>query len=171
MNSVVLVVIGFAAFFLGYKFYSRYLGNQIYDINDEKTVLPSSLFEDGIDYIPTKKHILFGHHFTSIAGAAPIIGPCIAVFWGWLPAILWVVFGTIFMGAVHDFGSLVVSLKEKGKSDDIIRLAIKRMIPKGPLGKQQLSNCKIYRGPSHTHEAQNPVKLDISKLNNKNIAK
>ena len=64
-----------------------------------------------------------------------------------------------------------IKMKEKGKSDDIIRLAIKRMIPKGPLGKQQLSNCKIYRGSSHTHEAQNPVKLDISKLNNKNIAK
>ena len=116
MNSVTLVVIGFAAFFLGYKFYSRYLGNQIYNINDEKTVLPSSLFEDGIDYIPTKKHILFGHHFTSIAGAAPIIGPCVAAYWGWLPALLWILVGTVFMGAAHDFGALVTSVKEKGRS-------------------------------------------------------
>ena len=116
MNSVTLVVIGFAAFFLGYKFYSRYLGNQIYNINDEKTVLPSSLFEDGIDYIPTKKHILFGHHFTSIAGAAPIIGPCVAAYWGWLPALLWILIGTVFMGAAHDFGALVTSVKEKGRS-------------------------------------------------------
>jgi len=116
MNSVTLVVIGFAAFFLGYKFYSRYLGNQIYDINDEKTVVPSSLFEDGIDYIPTKKHILFGHHFTSIAGAAPIIGPCVAAYWGWLPALLWILVGTVFMGAAHDFGALVTSVKEKGRS-------------------------------------------------------
>ena len=116
MNSVVLVVIGFVAFFLGYKFYSRYLGNQIYDINDEKTVVPSSLFEDGIDYIPTKKHILFGHHFTSIAGAAPIIGPCVAAYWGWLPALLWILVGTVFMGAAHDFGALVTSVKEKGRS-------------------------------------------------------
>ena len=116
MNSVTLVVIGFAAFFLGYKFYSRYLGNQIYNINDEKTVLPSSLFEDGIDFIPTKKHILFGHHFTSIAGAAPIIGPCVAAYWGWLPALLWILIGTVFMGAAHDFGALVTSVKEKGRS-------------------------------------------------------
>ena len=77
---------------------------------------PAKEFEDGIDFVPTKKEILFGHHFTSIAGAAPIIGPCIAAFWGWLPAFLWVVLGTIFMGAVHDFGALVVSVREKGKS-------------------------------------------------------
>jgi carbon starvation protein len=72
--------------------------------------------KDGVDYYPTKKHILFGHHFTSIAGAAPIIGPCVAAYWGWLPALLWILFGTVFMGAVHDFGSLVTSVKEKGRS-------------------------------------------------------
>ena len=116
MNSVVLVFIGFTVFFLGYKFYSRYLANQIYNINDDQTVLPSSSFEDGIDYIPTKKHILFGHHFTSIAGAAPIIGPCVAAYWGWLPALLWILIGTVFMGAAHDFGALVTSVKEKGRS-------------------------------------------------------
>ena len=116
MNSVVLVFIGFAVFFMGYKYYSLYLGNNIYNINDDQTVLPSSSFEDGIDYIPTKKHILFGHHFTSIAGAAPIIGPCVAAYWGWLPALLWILIGTVFMGAAHDFGSLVTSVKEKGRS-------------------------------------------------------
>ena len=71
---------------------------------------------DGIDYYPTKKHILFGHHFTSIAGAAPIIGPCVAAYWGWLPAILWILIGTIFIGAVHDLGALVLSVKEDGRS-------------------------------------------------------
>jgi len=116
MNSVVLVFIGFAVFFMGYKYYSLYLGNNIYNINDDQTVLPSSSFEDGIDYIPTKKHILFGHHFTSIAGAAPIIGPCVAAYWGWLPALLWILIGTVFMGAAHDFGALVTSVKEKGRS-------------------------------------------------------
>ncbi|MAQ74031.1 MAG: carbon starvation protein A [Candidatus Marinimicrobia bacterium] len=116
MNSVVLVFIGFTVFFLGYKFYSRYLANQIYNLNDDQTVLPSASFEDGIDYIPTKKHILFGHHFTSIAGAAPIIGPCVAAYWGWLPALLWILIGTVFMGAAHDFGALVTSVKEKGRS-------------------------------------------------------
>jgi len=78
--------------------------------------MPSKEFEDGVDFVPTKKGILFGHHFTSIAGAAPIIGPCIAAFWGWGPALIWIVFGTIFMGAVHDFGALVVSIREKGKT-------------------------------------------------------
>ena len=116
MNSVVLVFIGFAVFFMGYKFYSRYLGKNIYGINDDQIVLPSSSLEDGIDYIPTKKHILFGHHFTSIAGAAPIIGPCVAAYWGWLPALLWILIGTVFMGAAHDFGALVTSVKEKGRS-------------------------------------------------------
>ena len=72
--------------------------------------------KDGTDFYPTKKHILFGHHFTSIAGAAPIIGPCVAAYWGWLPALLWILFGTVFMGAVHDFGALVTSVKEKGRS-------------------------------------------------------
>ena len=116
MNSVVLVFIGFAVFFMGYKFYSRYLGKNIYGINDDQIALPSSSLEDGIDYIPTKKHILFGHHFTSIAGAAPIIGPCVAAYWGWLPALLWILIGTVFMGAAHDFGALVTSVKEKGRS-------------------------------------------------------
>ena len=101
---------------MGYKFYSRYLGKNIYGINDDQIVLPSSSLEDGIDYIPTKKHILFGHHFTSIAGAAPIIGPCVAAYWGWLPALLWILIGTVFMGAAHDFGALVTSVKEKGRS-------------------------------------------------------
>tara|TARA_Y100001960_G_scaffold318507_1_gene388409 strand:- start:391 stop:2049 length:1659 start_codon:yes stop_codon:yes gene_type:complete len=115
MNSALLTGISLLLFYLGYKFYSKYIGNKIYSLdNNEKT--PAHKFEDGVDYVPTNKHILFGHHFTSIAGAAPIIGPCIALYWGWFPAVLWVVFGTIFMGAVHDFGALVLSLKEKGKS-------------------------------------------------------
>ena len=116
MSSIFLVIAGLLIFFLGYKFYSNYLGKRIYDINDTNFSMPSSSFEDGVDYIPTKKHILFGHHFTSIAGAAPIVGPCVAAYWGWLPALLWILIGTVFMGAVHDFGALVTSVKEKGRS-------------------------------------------------------
>ena len=115
MSSVIIVIVSFILFALGYTFYSKYLSSKIFDLDDNETT-PAHNQNDGIDFIPTKKHILFGHHFTSIAGAAPIIGPCIAVYWGWLPAILWVVLGTILMGAVHDFGALVISLKEKGKS-------------------------------------------------------
>ena len=115
MNSAILTISCILFFLAGYKFYSKYLSEKIFELsNDEKT--PAHNYRDNIDYVPTNKHILFGHHFTSIAGAAPIIGPCIAVYWGWLPAILWVVLGTVFMGATHDFSALVVSLKEKGKS-------------------------------------------------------
>lgn len=115
MNSLVLVAIGFTTFFLGYKFYSKYISFNLFEINKSIST-PSESMRDGIDYYPTKKHILFGHHFTSIAGAAPIIGPCVAAYWGWLPAILWILIGTIFIGAVHDLGALVVSVKEDGRS-------------------------------------------------------
>ena len=116
MSSVILVLFGLSFFYLGYRFYSKFIGDQIFGINDKQVSMPSKDFNDGIDYVPTKKHILFGHHFTSIAGAAPIIGPCVAAFWGWLPALIWILIGTVFMGAVHDFGALVTSAKEKGKS-------------------------------------------------------
>ena len=115
MNSIYIVIVSFFIFYFGYRYYSKYIANKIFNL-DDKNKTPAHTINDGVDYVPAKKHILFGHHFTSIAGAAPIIGPCIAVFWGWVPALLWVVIGTVFMGAVHDFGALTVSLKEKGKS-------------------------------------------------------
>ena len=115
MTGSLLAILGLSLFTLGYKIYSKYLAKEIYSIEDEVKT-PSKEFEDGNDYVPTKKHILFGHHFTSIAGLAPILGPCIAICWGWLPALIWIVLGTVFIGAVHDFGSLVISIKEKGRS-------------------------------------------------------
>ena len=78
--------------------------------------MPSVELKDGVDYVPARKGIIFGHHFTSIAGTGPIVGPAIGIIWGWLPAVLWVFLGSIFMGAVHDFGSLVVSMRNEGKS-------------------------------------------------------
>ena len=116
MSSVFLVIIGLLTFLIGYKFYASYIASRVFDLKASQRRVPSEEFEDGIDFVPTKKEILFGHHFTSIAGAAPIIGPCIAAYWGWLPAFLWIVLGTIFIGAVHDFGALVISVKEKGKT-------------------------------------------------------
>ncbi len=115
MNSIYIVLFAFCCFYFGYRYYSKYISNHIFNLKND-TPTPAHSQNDGVDYVPTKKHILFGHHFTSIAGAAPIIGPCIAVFWGWLPALLWVVIGTVFMGAVHDFGALALSLKERGRS-------------------------------------------------------
>ena len=78
--------------------------------------MPSHALNDGVDYVPSQKGMVFGHHFTSIAGTGPIVGPAIGVIWGWLPALIWVVFGSILMGAVHDFGVLVISLRHKGRS-------------------------------------------------------
>ena len=115
MNSAYLAIFALFSFYMGYRFYSKYISDKIFKL-DDKIITPAHLFKDDLDYVPTKRHILFGHHFTSIAGAAPIIGPCIAAYWGWLPAILWIVIGTIFMGAVHDFGALVISIKKQGRS-------------------------------------------------------
>ena len=115
MNSALLAVIGLSTFYLGYRFYSVWISNKIYKTDPDLEV-PAHELKDDVDFVPTKKHILFGHHFTSIAGAAPIIGPCVAAYWGWLPACLWIIVGTVFMGAVHDFGALVVSIREKGRS-------------------------------------------------------
>ncbi len=114
MTALVTVLV-LAAFGLGYRFYARWVGRRIY--HDEEAIeVPAQALRDDRDFVPTDKHVLFGHHFTSIAGAAPIIGPCVAAYWGWLPALLWVVLGAIFMGAVHDFGALVVSVRERGRS-------------------------------------------------------
>jgi carbon starvation protein len=108
-------VVGLSAFLTGYHVYSRFISRRIYQL-DPDFVTPAHEFEDGVDYVPTNRHVLFGHHFTSVAGAAPIVGPAIAVIWGWLPAFLWVTLGTVFAGAVHDFGTLWISTRHKGRS-------------------------------------------------------
>lgn len=115
MHGLWLAILGFVIFFLGYRYYSRFIAEKIYKLDPEfKT--PAHVYEDGVDYVPTNKWIVWGHHFTSIAGAAPIVGPAIAVYWGWLPAVLWVIFGTVFAAGVHDFGTLVLSIRHKGHS-------------------------------------------------------
>lgn len=102
-------------FFIGYRYYSKFLAEKIYQLNPDY-MTPAHEFKDDVDYVPANKFVLLGHHFTSIAGAAPIVGPAIAVYWGWLPAMLWVVFGTIFAAGVHDFGTMVLSVRHKGQS-------------------------------------------------------
>ena len=115
MNSLVLAIICFVLYIVAYHTYGKYLGQKIFKLKPDAKV-PSSELRDDIDYVPTSKHILFGHHFTSIAGLGPIVGPAIAIIWGWVPAIIWIVFGSILLGAVHDFGALVVSMRAKGRS-------------------------------------------------------
>jgi carbon starvation protein len=115
MNAALLAFIVFVAFALGYRFYSGFLARSVFALRDDEPV-PSRDLEDGVDYVPTPRPVLWGHHFASIAGAAPIVGPAIAVIWGWLPAIVWVCVGTVFMGAAHDFAALVISTRHRGRS-------------------------------------------------------
>lgn len=115
MNSVVLLLIGLGCMALGYFFYSRFIAQKIFKL-DPGFETPAHTMSDGIDYVPTNKYVLWGHHFTSVAGAAPIIGPAIAVIWGWLPAFIWVVFGTIFMAGVHDMSAIWASVRNRGQS-------------------------------------------------------
>jgi len=115
MNAAWLAAATLCIFALAYRFYARFLSTRIFALADSDAV-PARQFEDGVDFVPTRKAVLWGHHFTSIAGAAPIVGPAIAVIWGWLPALLWVTLGTVAMGAVHDFSALVISLRNRGRS-------------------------------------------------------
>lgn len=115
MQTLLIAAGAGIAFIIAYCTYGRWLGNKVFNLAAD-VVCPSERLRDDKDYIPTSKPIVFGHHFTSIAGTGPIVGPAIAVMWGWLPALLWVVFGSIFIGAVHDFGALVVSLRNNGQT-------------------------------------------------------
>lgn len=115
MNSLLIACIVFAGYIVAYHTYGKFLAQKIFKV-DPDAVCPSETLRDNIDFVPTNKHVLFGHHFTSIAGLGPIVGPAIAIIWGWVPAVLWVFFGSIFMGAVHDFGSMIVSIRGKGRS-------------------------------------------------------
>jgi len=115
MDTLLIAVLSFVGFIVAYHTYGRFLARKIFGL-DPDAVAPSREVNDGVDYVPTRKSVVFGHHFTSIAGTGPIVGPAIAVFWGWLPALLWVLVGSIFIGAVHDFGSLVVSLRSRGQT-------------------------------------------------------
>jgi len=115
MDVILLMIVCGLGYLVAYYTYGRFLAKKIFKLDPNRQV-PSQGLNDGIDYVPTKKGIIFGHHYTSIAGTGPIVGPAIGVIWGWLPAILWVLLGSIFMGAVHDFGALIVSLRNQGKS-------------------------------------------------------
>jgi len=115
MNSLILALIMFVGYIVAYHTYGKYLAKKIFKL-DPEAVTPAHELRDDIDYLPAKKEVLFGHHFTSIAGLGPIVGPAIAIIWGWVPAALWIFFGPIFIGAVHDFSSLVASMRNKGVS-------------------------------------------------------
>lgn len=116
MTPVTMAITVLCLYLVFYRFYAKgFLASRIFDL-DPKAITPAHSLNDGIDYVPSNKYILFGHHYASIAGLAPMLGPAIAVIWGWVPALCWVVFGTLLVGAVHDFSALVLSIRHKGQS-------------------------------------------------------
>ena len=115
MSAILLLVVGLACMAAGYFVYSRFIAQKILKL-DPHVQTPAHEINDGVDYVPTNKYVLWGHHFTSVAGAAPIVGPAIAVIWGWAPAFLWVVLGTIFIAGVHDMSAVWSSVRNKGQS-------------------------------------------------------
>jgi len=115
MGALAIMVVAFVGYIIMYQLYGKFIGRKIFQLSGAcKT--PACEYEDGIDYVPTRKEIIFGHHYTSIAGTGPIVGPALAVIWGWVPAMIWVFVGSIVMGAVHDFGALIISMRNQGKS-------------------------------------------------------
>lgn len=115
MNSALVVITSAVLFILAYRFYGNFIARKIFKADPSKRV-PSEELRDDVDYVPTNKEVLFGHHFASIAGTGPIVGPAIAIIWGWVPALVWIILGSIFAGAVHDYASLIMSTRKKGVS-------------------------------------------------------
>ena len=115
MATIAIALGSFVLYLVAYHTYGRYLARKVFQLDPDRTV-PAIEFEDGVDYVPSRRALVFGHHLTSIAGTGPIVGPAVAVVWGWVPAILWVLIGSIVMGAVHDFGALIISMRHKGQT-------------------------------------------------------
>ncbi|MBI4465441.1 MAG: carbon starvation protein A [Acidobacteria bacterium] len=115
MTPILAILACFVLYGLGYRFYARHLARRVFALDPNRQT-PAHQLRDERDYVPSNRYVLFGHHYASITGLSPMLGPAVAVIWGWLPAMLWVVLGAILIGAVHDFGSLVVSIRARGMS-------------------------------------------------------
>ena len=114
---IIVIVLGLAiVFYIAYRTYGTFLAKKVFAL-DNKNVMPSAEMEDGLDFVPTEPKFLLGQHFSAIAAAGPITGPIIAgIAYGWVPALLWILVGSIFIGGVHDMGALVASVRNKGRS-------------------------------------------------------
>ncbi|NMF03795.1 carbon starvation CstA family protein [Clostridium beijerinckii] len=115
MNSIVLVIIGALILILSYRFYGAFIAAKVLVLDESKKV-PSEIYNDGKDYVPTNKWVLLGHHFAAIAGAGPLIGPVLAAQFGYLPGALWILIGSVAAGAVHDMIMLFASVRFNGES-------------------------------------------------------
>ena len=115
MNAVVTLILGFVGIAVGYGFYAKTINKNIIQ-PDEKKATPAKMYMDGVDFTPANRNVLFGYQFKSVAALGPITGPIVAVQWGWLPALLWIIFGTFFIGWVQDYSSIILGVREDGQS-------------------------------------------------------
>jgi carbon starvation protein len=115
MNSVLILFFGILAIYVGYKFYAKRINDTVL-LPDAKKATPARMYMDGVDFTPANRNVLFGYQFKSIAALGPILGPIVAVQWGWLPALLWIIFGTFFIGWVQDYASILMGVREEGQS-------------------------------------------------------
>lgn len=115
MTPLIASLVCFIAYLIAYRVYARFLADRLFEIDPARET-PAHALRDDLDYVPANRYVLFGHQFASITGLSPMLGPAIAVIWGWLPAMVWIVLGAIFVGAVHDFGALAVSVRARGQS-------------------------------------------------------
>ncbi len=115
INAVWLVAAAACLYMIGYRFYSRFIADRVLGLDDSRAT-PAERLEDGRDYVPTNKWVLFGHHFAAIAGPGPLVGPVLAAQFGYLPGTLWIVVGAVLGGAVQDFVVLFCSVRRDGKS-------------------------------------------------------
>ncbi len=121
INAVWVVAAAVCVYLIAYRFYSLFIANKVLQL-DAKRLTPANKFNDGLDYVPTNKHVLFGHHFAAIAGAGPLVGPVLAAQMGYLPGMLWILAGVVFAGAVQDFLVLFISTRRDGRSlGDLIK--------------------------------------------------
>ncbi len=115
MSTLIICLGSLLVLLAAYFTYGKWLSEKLFELSAD-AVVPSQALRDDQDYVPTPKSVVFGHHFTSIAGTGPIVGPAIAVFWGWLPALAWVVLGAILIGGVHDMAALIISMRNRGQT-------------------------------------------------------
>ena len=115
MNSIFVLIIGVATIAVGYFWYARTINRNVIKPDDKKAT-PAKMYMDGVDFTPANRNVLFGYQFKSVAALGPILGPIIAVQWGWLPALLWIVVGTFFIGWVQDYASIIMGVREEGQS-------------------------------------------------------
>src|SRR5512136_1220457 len=115
MNSLIILLFGIAAIAFGYFVYARYVNRTVVQPDDKKAT-PPKMYMDGVYFTPANRHVLFGYQFKSIAALGPILGPIVALQWGWLPALLWIVFGTLLIGWVQDYSSIILGVREEGQS-------------------------------------------------------